>query len=63
VLDNTRPASVSWTLRDRMNRIENCLITDCLQRHNNQVNDAAEELGIPSRTLYNKLKALNEIEK
>ena len=53
----------SWTLKDRMARIESCLIQDCLSRHNRQVTDAAQELGIPSRTLYNKLKALNINEK
>jgi len=62
VLEPTRTYR-SWTLKDRMARIESCLIKDCLTRHNNQVIDAAEELGIPSRTLYNKLKALNGIGK
>jgi len=61
-LEHTRAAH-SWTLKDRMARIESCLIQDCLTRHDNQVIDAALELGIPSRTLYNKLKALNLMEK
>ncbi|NIG12956.1 sigma-54-dependent Fis family transcriptional regulator [Pantoea sp. Al-1710] len=63
VLENTRPASISWTLKDRMARIESCLIEDCLTRHDNQVMDAANELGIPARTLYNKLKSLNSLAK
>ena len=46
-------------LRERMRRIENCLITDCLSRHENRVLQAARELGIPSRTLYNRLKTMN----
>jgi len=46
-------------LRERMRRIEHCLITDCLSRHENRVTHAARELGIPSRTLYNRLKSMN----
>ena len=61
-LEQTRSVR-SWTLKDRMARIESCLIEDCLIRHNHQVIDAARELGLPSRTLYNKLKALNLLEK
>jgi len=53
----------SWTLKERMARIEACLIKDCLSRHHDQVSQAADELGIPSRTLYNKLKSLNLIGK
>jgi len=53
----------TWTLKERMCQIEHCLIEDCLSRHNNQVNHAARELGIPMRTLYNKLKSLSILDK
>lgn len=59
-LDHSRSHPHNWNLRDRMNLIEQCLIQDCLIRHDNQVNEAADELGIPARTLYNKLKSMNE---
>jgi len=47
------------TLKDRLSQFETCIIQDTLTRHDNQVHVAAFELGIPTRTLYNKLKALN----
>jgi len=57
-LDEGKSAS-GLTLKDRMNSIEQCLIVDSLSRHENQVTEAATELGIPARTLYNKIKSLN----
>ncbi|WP_130835916.1 sigma 54-interacting transcriptional regulator [[Erwinia] mediterraneensis] len=50
---------VSGRLKDRLRRIESCLIEDCLARHKNRVVSAAHELGIPRRTLYQRLKLLN----
>lgn len=46
-------------LRDRMRRIERCLINDCLRRHNHQIDDVIHELGIPRRTFYNRIKVLD----
>ncbi len=46
-------------LRDRMRRIEYCLIEDCLTRHSNRVVSAAHELGVPRRTLYQRIKSLS----
>lgn len=45
-------------LKDRLRRIERSLITDCLHRHGNRIDDVIHELGIPRRTLYHRLKLL-----
>lgn len=46
-------------LKERMRRIEKSLIHDCLVRHGHSIDNAALELGIPSRTLYHRIKLLN----
>ncbi|WP_213989517.1 sigma 54-interacting transcriptional regulator [Sodalis sp. dw_96] len=46
-------------LKDRLRLIECCLITDCLHRHGHKIDEVVHELGIPRRTLYHRLKALN----
>jgi len=46
-------------LKDRLRRIERCLITDCLKRHENKIDNVVHELGIPRRTLYHRIKMLN----
>ncbi|QKJ86323.1 Two-component response regulator [Paramixta manurensis] len=53
-----RPETHSVRLRERMRRIEYCLIEDCLMRHENRIVSAAHELGIPRRTLYQRIKSL-----
>ncbi len=55
---NIRLESGSVRLRDRMRRIEYCLIKDCLMRHDQHIVSAAHELGIPRRTLYQRIKSL-----
>jgi len=45
-------------LKERMRRIERSLIHDCLNRHDNRIDDVILELGIPRRTLYHRLKLL-----
>ncbi|RWR00998.1 ATPase AAA [[Pantoea] beijingensis] len=54
--------SGSFRLKDRMRRIEHCLIEDCLMRHQNKIVNAAHELGIPRRTLYQRIKSLSNSE-
>ncbi|WP_128602690.1 sigma 54-interacting transcriptional regulator [Pantoea wallisii] len=51
-----------FQLRERMRRIEYCLIEDCLMRHENHIISAAHELGVPRRTLYQRIKSLSSIE-
>lgn len=46
-------------LKEMMRRIEKSLIHDCLLRHGHSIDDAAQELGIPLRTLYHRIKLLN----
>nr|AAF76214.1 HrpS [Pantoea agglomerans pv. gypsophilae] len=46
-------------LKERMRRIEKSLIHDCLVRHGHSIDDAAQELGMPLRTLYHRIKLLN----
>lgn len=48
-----------FQLRDRMRRIEYCIIEDCLKRHENHIGSAAHELGVPRRTLYQRIKSLS----
>ena len=57
-----RQESGSFRLKDRMRRIEHCLIEDCLMRHHNKIVNAAHELGIPRRTLYQRIKSLNSLD-
>lgn len=45
-------------LKELMQRIEKSLIDDCLVRHGHSIDDAAQELGIPLRTLYHRIKLL-----
>ncbi|TLV11639.1 AAA family ATPase [Klebsiella indica] len=47
-------------LKERMRRIENILIHDCLRRHGHKIDNAARELGIPARTLYHRIKVLSK---
>ncbi|VEB99387.1 C4-dicarboxylate transport transcriptional regulatory protein dctD [Cedecea lapagei] len=54
------PEMRSVRLRERLRRIEYSLIEDCLSRHENRVVSAAHELGIPRRTLYQRIKSLTE---
>ncbi|MGG8125627.1 sigma 54-interacting transcriptional regulator [Klebsiella aerogenes] len=46
-------------LKEMMRRIEKSLIHDCLVRHGHSLDDAAQELGMPLRTLYHRIKLLN----
>lgn len=46
-------------LKEMMRRIEKSLIHDCLVRHGHSIDDAAQELGMPLRTLYHRIKLLN----
>lgn len=48
-----------FQLKERMRRIEKSLIHDCLVRHGHSIDDAAQELGMPLRTLYHRIKLLN----
>lgn len=46
-------------LKEMMRRIEKTLIHDCLVRHGHSIDHAAQELGMPLRTLYHRIKLLN----
>ncbi|MCX8964093.1 sigma-54-dependent Fis family transcriptional regulator [Erwinia psidii] len=46
-------------LKEMMRRIEKNLIHDCLVRHGHSIDNAAQELGMPLRTLYHRIKLLN----
>ena len=43
-------------LNAQMDRIEKQIIMDCLKRTNGQVTLACEELQIPRKTLYDRMK-------
>lgn len=45
-------------LRDRLTRYERQLITEALQRHNFQITETANELGISRKNLWEKMKKL-----
>ncbi|AWO77474.1 AAA family ATPase [Serratia marcescens] len=49
-------------LKELMRRIEKSLIHDCLVRHGHSIDNAAQELGLPARTLYHRIKLLSGIE-
>lgn len=45
-------------LRDQLQQVEKNLIEESLKRHNQSIADVIDELGIPSRTFYHRLKRL-----
>ena len=46
------------SLKARLQKIEKSLIEESLERHEHKVDSAAAELGVPRRTLYNRMKQL-----
>ncbi|RLM25305.1 AAA family ATPase [Brenneria alni] len=50
-------------LKARLQRIEKFLILDALRRHGHCIDEVVNELGIPKRTLYHRLKVLNVTER
>ncbi|MCW8829543.1 MAG: sigma-54 dependent transcriptional regulator [Gammaproteobacteria bacterium] len=48
----------STDLRDRLSRYEHQLITEALRRHDFQINETANELGISRKNLWEKMKKL-----
>ncbi|CAL8481306.1 sigma-54-dependent transcriptional regulator [Caballeronia sp. S22] len=46
------------SLNDQLAQFERMLIEDMLRRHQGNVNTASEELGMPRKTLYHKLRLL-----
>jgi two-component system, NtrC family, C4-dicarboxylate transport response regulator DctD len=51
-------ATGSGTLAEQMAYFERMLIDDMLRRHNGNVADASDALGMPKKTLYHKLRQL-----
>lgn len=47
------------TLKVQMRRIERILIQEALSRHNHCIDTVCEELGLPRRTLYHRIKSLD----
>lgn len=60
--ETARQENRRFRLRERMRRIEYCLIEDCLLRHENHIVSAAHELGVPRRTLYQRIKSLSSVD-
>ncbi len=46
-------------LKDQLRLVERILIQDCLKRHDKCIDSMIDELGIPKRTLYHRMKMLN----
>ncbi|AZE56880.1 type III transcriptional regulator HrpR [Pseudomonas synxantha] len=59
-LEHENPMVVPSKLRlkDQLRQVEKSLIEDALKRHNHSMTAVIDELGIPSRTLYHRLKRL-----
>lgn len=55
-VDNSNPAT---GLKTQMRVIEKVLIQEALKRHNQSIDAASEELDIPRRTLYHRMKCLD----
>ncbi|GAB7198237.1 hypothetical protein OS31_46160 [Dickeya oryzae] len=47
------------SLKVRLRRIERFLIQEALQRNDHCIDNVVNELGIPKRTLYHRIKLLN----
>lgn len=47
--------ATAQTLADRMEAYERSVLTDCLRRHGGRAVAAAEELGLPRKTFYDRL--------
>ena len=58
-LDQPQPAQ-PMQLKAYLRVIERILIDDALKRHQQSVEAASSELGIPSRTLYHRIKSLSQ---
>ncbi|WP_376766071.1 sigma 54-interacting transcriptional regulator [Acerihabitans arboris] len=54
-----QPERGTTLLKERMRQIERSLIKECLHRHGHRIDEVVNELGIPRRTLYHRLKSLN----
>lgn len=52
----SEPTLASHALADKMDHFESALIAEALQRCDANVADAAEYLGLPKKTLYDKIK-------
>ena len=49
----------SARLRDYLRALEKAMIQECLARHPNNIESVINELGIPKRTLYHRMKSLS----
>ncbi|MEI6000482.1 sigma-54-dependent Fis family transcriptional regulator [Paraburkholderia bengalensis] len=56
--EGANAAARGATLADQMAYFERMLIEDMLRRHNGNVADASDALGMPKKTLYHKLRQL-----
>ena len=50
--------SKSGTLAEQLAHFEQMLIADMLRRHNRSIARASEELGMPKKTLYHKVRQM-----
>src|SRR5690606_25014717 len=51
--------ATGMNLRDRLELVERNLLLDCLQRNQGNQTSAAQELGLPRRTLLYRMQRLN----
>ena len=58
-LERTRDDIVPSGLNAQMEKIEKQIITDCLKRNKGQVTQTCEELQVPRKTLYDRMKRHN----
>ncbi len=58
-LDISPTSNVRLTLRERMERVERNLLVDCLRKNLGNQTSAANELGLPRRTLLYRMQRLN----
>lgn len=55
-LDAEQGQNGSISLSEQMDKIEKQIITDCLKRNKGQVTQTCEELQVPRKTLYDRMK-------
>ena len=58
-LDGQKEEIIAVGLNAQMEKIEKHIITDCLKRNNGQVTQTCEELQVPRKTLYDRMKRHN----
>ena len=58
-LEASPTSNVRLSLRERMERVERNLLVDCLRKNLGNQTSAANELGLPRRTLLYRMQRLN----